>query len=284
MKVLIAVLTYNREIELELCLQSISDAIKNVAVPVDVLIGDNKLDSNCVATYIPTAKRVQMGLGSIAAGRQFLLTKARVDGYDYLAFIDDDEIVSPSWLARMLQTAEAHPCAAVAGPVSPLGLRAADIPLHIRKRHATGTIVPSAGAGNLLLDLNRAKATDFDLDWGLAGGEDTDFTLRLSANEGPIVWCDEGEAYEPVAANRLTRRWLIKRYFSNGRILRRAQRSLESVPARLPARALALAYSSFRLLIMPSSPKAFRYFLDNGARNLGYAYEALFSGRKLAER
>ncbi|UYY80861.1 glycosyltransferase [Arthrobacter sp. YA7-1] len=284
MKILIAVLTYDREIELELCLESIGVAIENVNVSVDVVIGDNKPGSNCVATHLLCANRVQMGFGSISAGRQFLLNKARVEGYGYIAFIDDDEVVSPTWLARMLETAKAHQCAAVAGPVTPVGLRAADLPLHARKRHATGTIVPSAGAGNLLLDLNRAKVTDFNLDWGLAGGEDTDFTLRLSANEGPIVWCDEGEAFEPVAANRLSRRWLIRRYFSNGRILYRAQRSLTSVPDRLPARTLALAFSSFQLLILPFSTKAFRYFLDHGARNLGYAYEALVGGCRLAEK
>lgn len=277
MKVLIAVLTYKRESELERCLRAIESAARHVNVQVDVIIGDNDPSSVSTEPYIAGAVRLHVGLKTVAAGRQFLLAKGREQGYDYLAFVDDDEIVSPTWLEHMLTAAERYSCSAVAGPVSPLNISATKLPLHERARHPTGTVVQSAGAGNLLLNLRRVLHTDFDSQWKMHGGEDTDFTLRVSKNEGSIIWCDEGEVYEPVASYRLSRRWLIRRYFSNGRILCHAQRSTEPkvVFMRLPGRIMAVAVSSLRLLIMPLSPKAFRYFLDYGVRNIGFICEAL---------
>lgn len=277
MEVLIAVLTYKREEQLRLCLDSIHAAVNYANASVGIVIGDNDPDSNEERTYIPVASRIHLGFKSVAAGRQTLLSKARTDGYRYLAFVDDDEQVSLAWLGQMLKTAETYMCSAVAGPVLPQGLEASDFALHSRVRHATGTVVESAGAGNLLLKLDAVRLTDFDVNWGLSGGEDTDFTLRVSHNEGPIVWCDEAEVYEPVTTDRLSRKWLVKRYFSNGRILYQAQRSVrrDSGRSRLPVRILAILLSTARLIVVPFSSTSFRYFLDNGARNLGFLYEAM---------
>lgn len=276
MKVVVAVLTYRREEELHGCLLAIQSAAGHISGSVDVVIGDNDPDSHHTEAYIPGAVRVHVGLKSVSAGRQFLLAAARRDGYEYLAFIDDDELVSPTWLKVMLETAENNDCSAVAGPVSPLNLKPSDLPLHVRTRHATGTVVQSAGAGNLLLNLRRVRLTDFDTEWKLSGGEDTDFTLRMSRDEGPIIWCDEGEVFEPVIASRLSRAWLVKRYFSNGRILCHAQRSIQprAVLSRLPIRIIVLAVSVIRLILLPLSSRTFRYFLDNGVRNAGFIYEA----------
>ena len=275
MKIQIAVLTYDREASLKRCIHSLEQAINHTDFSVKIVIGDNFPASIEESTYSKLATRLHIGLGSVAAGRQFLLSNARQGGYDYLAFIDDDEVVGPCWLARMVAVAESQACAAVAGPVSPVDLPVAHLPLHNRKRHATGTVVASAGAGNLLLNLRVAKETNFDRGWALPGGEDTDFTLRLGASEGQIVWCDEGEVFEPVRPDRLSRRWLLRRYFLNGRILYRAHAGVFTKKhfVSLPSRFAAMALSSFRLLFQPLSPVSFRFFLDHGVRNAGYVFE-----------
>lgn len=284
MKVAIGVLTYKREAGLATCIRAVESAKRHVNFQVDVIIGDNDPESDSTESFSASAERVHVGLRSVAAGRQFLLSYAREQAYDYLVFVDDDEIVSPTWLKHMVLTAQSFTCSAVAGPVSPLGLRASHLPLHARTRHTTGTAVQSAGAGNLLLNLNKAINTDFDPEWKMSGGEDTDFTLRLSRDEGPIIWCDEAEVYEPVVSSRLSRRWLIRRYFSNGRILCHAQRSIPASKSStpVPLRVVAVGISSFRFLIMPLSPRAFRYFLDYGVRNLGYLYEATLGNKQRA--
>ncbi len=79
----------------------------------------------------------------------------------------------------------------------PVGLPASELPLHTRVRHSTGTPVASAGAGNLLLDLKALNGLNFSDDWDLPGGEDTEFTLRMSAGGVRLLWCDEALAYEP---------------------------------------------------------------------------------------
>lgn len=281
MRILVAVLTYKREAELQECLRSINMAAQDVSsrrnLSVDVLVADNDPDSRREETYIPNCRRMKTGLRSVAGGRQFLLTRGREEHYDYLIFVDDDEVVSTNWLSSMLQTASTHNCAGVAGPVLPLNLAAHEVPLHTRRRHETGTPVRSAGAGNLLLNLKVVCRTNFDVEWPLIGGEDTDFTTRLTQLEGPIVWCDEGEVFEPVAVERKSRRWLVDRYFNNGRILY-ASTVAFSGRAKLSNTALrfaALLLSTLRLIVLPFSSRAFRYFLDNGVRNLGYLYQSV---------
>lgn len=282
MKILVAVLTYQREAQLQECLGSIREASRHAVNAlgldqVDIIIADNDPDSQLVETYVPNCRRMKTGLKSVAGGRQFLLEKARSANYDFLAFIDDDELVSVRWLTAMLQTAVLHKCAGVAGPVLPLGLKTADIPLHTRRRHKSGTHVRTAGAGNLVLNLREVRSTNFDTEWDLFGGEDTDFTARLSQEEGPIVWCDEGEVYEPVAPQRRSRRWLIRRYFMNGRILCKSDSALAKTASfsNVLLRCSAVAASTARLILLPASPWAFRFFLDQGIRNVGYIYQRM---------
>lgn len=280
MRILVAVLTYRREAKLEECLRSVDSSARQLFarrgdVTVNVVVADNDPDSKCSATYIPNCQRVHAGLVSVARGRHFLLAMARDGLYDFLAFIDDDEVVSRHWLACMVQTASAYDCAGIAGPVIPVGLNAADVPLHARRRHTTGTRVPSAGAGNLMLNLAVVRRTDFDTRWPLPGGEDTDFTTRLTKFEGSIVWCDEGEVFEHVSSDRTSRCWLVRRYFINGRILHKASVAAGGMPSLKSAalRFVLAVTSGLAVLVLPLSSRVFRLFLDKGVRNLGFIYQ-----------
>lgn len=277
MNILIAVLTYRREPQLRDCLLSVQASARSSGSDFAIVVGDNDPTSVSKEAYVAEATRLHLGLGLVSAGRQALLDYARSNQFDYLAFIDDDEIVSTSWLKYMLTASSDYDCSAVAGPVSPTGLPASLEPLYGRARRRTGEVVSSAGAGNLLIDLRRVRETNFNPEWPLSGGEDTDFTLRLGVNEGPIIWCNEADVYEPVSSDRLSRRWLIRRYFNNGRILRCATHGLNptmadtTAPARFGAAFLCLVLFPASLL----SAKLMRLILDQGARNLGYLYQML---------
>ena len=156
----------------------------------------------------------------IVSARNRALDEARGD---VLVFIDDDELPSPAWLTTMLATHEKYGCAAVAGAVVAQFESEPDPWITAgkffeRKRYPTGTRVPAAGTGNLLLDLRavRAWGLRFDQAFRFTGGSDTAFTSELVARGGEIVFCDEASVVDVVPVERATRSWVLQRAFRNG--------------------------------------------------------------------
>ncbi|WP_240916059.1 glycosyltransferase family 2 protein [Sanguibacter sp. HDW7] len=156
----------------------------------------------------------------IVAGRNRALDEATGD---VLIFLDDDERPSPGWLDAMLGAHERFGGAGVVGPV--LGEIEGELDPWIaagrffeRKRYPTGTVLPLAGTGNLLLDLPsvREHGTRFDDAFRVSGGSDTAFTSELTAAGGRLFWCDEAAVLDVVPAERATRRWVLRRAFRSG--------------------------------------------------------------------
>lgn len=288
--VLIAVLTYRRPLQLRICIESISRAVTPswVAVP-HLLVVDNDPSEDRIhlargLSMPSTVLKVGYGRG-IAAARQAALDYGRKHHYDYISFVDDDEIVSALWLSNLLNCAAAENATAVSGPVLAVGLKRGQLMLHMRARHQTGTVVESAGAGNLLLDISATSSVDFDTTWSLSGGEDTEYTMRLSKEGHSIVWCDEAIVTEPVLSSRLGFGWLTKRFFQNGRILARSHMRVSkrfSMHAQLRAPVAILV-----VLMWPVhglSPSLGRFILEKGVRQLGYVFEMAYHHRaKLLE-
>ncbi len=142
---------------------------------------------------------------------------------DWLAFIDDDEIASPHWLAQLLGAAQEQPVDAVLGPVNaiygsaaPAWLKALD--LHSTRPVFTRGEIHKGYAGNALLKrqtVNRLGLR-FDPELGRTGGEDDRFFLQLTAQGGRIGFAPDAVVQEPVAENRLKWRWLLQRHFRSG--------------------------------------------------------------------
>ena len=87
-----------------------------------------------------------------------------------------------------------------------------------RRSRPTGTLLPSAAAGNLLLDLRQVRALDvhFDPRLGLGGGEDVLFSRGIVRRGGRIVWCNESEVEDLVPPSRMTRAWAMSRAYNGG--------------------------------------------------------------------
>lgn len=157
----------------------------------------------------------------IAAARNRALDEGAED--DLLVFVDDDERPSADWLALLLATYRRHRTAAVVGPVisrfdvEPDSWVAAGR-FFQRRRLPTGTRLEVAATNNLLLDMQQVQLLGlrFDLELGIAGGEDTLFTKQLRQRGGEMVWCDEAIVFDVVPASRVTRRWVVQRAFSSG--------------------------------------------------------------------
>ncbi len=144
---------------------------------------------------------------------------------DYLAFLDDDEVASDSWLQTLLLACTQYSASGVLGPVLP---RFEEPPkawvvkgrFWERPRYPTGTILrwEQTRTGNALL--RRMVLAHLEKPWFrpqfACGGEDDDFFRRLIAKGEIFVWCDQAVTYEIICPNRCRRRYLVRRAIQRG--------------------------------------------------------------------
>ena len=157
----------------------------------------------------------------IVAGRNRALDESGRERL--LAFIDDDELPRPGWLAALLDARQRHGCAAVTGPTPPVFETAPDpwvaaCGAFDSWEAADGARVRSADTGNLLLDLGRVRALDlrFDPRYGLTGGEDSLFTRSLTLAGEEIRFAAGAVVDKRVPARRARRDWVLRRARRSG--------------------------------------------------------------------
>jgi GT2 family glycosyltransferase len=225
--VAIAIPTFKRVPQLTHLLQELDQLDNSSVAPlfaVGVLVVDNDPQQSAWALCAdrPGVRYVSEPRPGIAAARNRAMEEA---GTDLLVFIDDDERPDKAWLAALLAAWSVSGSAAVAGRVVAVFQDALDPWLEAgdfweRPSMPTGTCVPVAASGNLLLDLRQIhlRGVRFDERFALGGGEDVAFTRDLVRAGGRITWCDESIAYDPVPAQRATRRWIFERAWSQGSI------------------------------------------------------------------
>jgi succinoglycan biosynthesis protein ExoM len=139
----------------------------------------------------------------------------------HLAFLDDDEVVGPDWLFRLLETLRRFGADAVVGPVYPSFPEGAAVDAYRRSVYTRDARVPSGtpllrwNIGNSLFDKARCFVgpEPFLPRLGRTGGEDTVFLRQLTRRGCKMVWCAEAEAWESVPADRLEAGYLLRRAF-----------------------------------------------------------------------
>lgn len=214
---------------------------------------------------------------NISLTRNVALGAARAP---WIAFLDDDEEASPRWLAHLLEAAQRYQADVVFGPVQ--GVLPAEAPSWAescgafrREPRPTGTAVPFGGAGNVLI---RAACLPepglrFDLRFGLTGGEDTDLFSRMQRAGARLIWCDEALATEPVAPERLTVNWVLRREFRTGQSYADILGRPAGVLARVPWVAYRLGLlgigAGLALVTLPFSRGRSLHWARAAARNLG---------------
>lgn len=137
---------------------------------------------------------------------------------EWVAFIDDDEVADPDWLAQLLSTAQTYQADAVFGRVK------STYPSHTpqwiiqsgvfdRPPVSNGQEVTSGATNSTLVSQAAIKKYQlkFDFNYGLTGGEDADFFYRLYQHGGKLVCSNEAYVSEEVASNRLNINYLLKR-------------------------------------------------------------------------
>ncbi|GFO55357.1 succinoglycan biosynthesis protein ExoM [Geomonas sp. Red276] len=160
---------------------------------------------------------------NIALARNRAVANARGD---FIAFIDDDEYPSPTWLRELLHLCTVTGADGVLGPVIPYF--ESDPPGWLRKgkfferpTHATGFWITllDMRTSNVLLraELLQGPELPFRAEFG-SGGEDVDFFRRKTDKGAHFVWCNEAEVYEMVPEWRLKRSYICRRALHRGNI------------------------------------------------------------------
>lgn len=244
--VVIGIATCRRTAQLRRLLRSLEQlTFRNVTEPaITLLVVDNDPSASAkpaVCEFLSRRFRiryvheVRQGL---AYARNALVANAR--SCDFLAMVDDDEEVSPQWLDSLLATQAMYRASIVAGPViSRFSCPSALEPFFLRKRHATGTTLISAGAGNVLVSqgvLRDPSLMWFDPRFNRSGGEDTHFFRRCIDRGYEIVWADEAVAWEEVDPSRCTPSYLIARARNGANHWTRVELELRSNPLYLVRR------------------------------------------------
>lgn len=228
-RIAVAMLTYRRPDALRAAMASIQPQLAEIKPPATLIVVDNEpsgaahdvvVDASDPDALIQYVHEPRPG---ISAARNSALKAAAK--FDALVFIDDDEIATPGWLARLTQSWQEMRSAAVAGPVEPVFATQHDADTWIarsgafdRKRHATGERLVGFATNNVLLDMSFLRAHDlsFAEELGLVGGEDTLLSRQVIACGGEVRWCDDAVVTEIVVSNRLTGRWVRRRAFRSG--------------------------------------------------------------------
>ncbi|WP_432382735.1 glycosyltransferase family 2 protein [Duganella sp. P38] len=194
-------------------------------VNLDIIIADDS-GKDAVVQLIAGEKWslsiqvVTAGGRNVALARNRCLEAARGD---YLAFIDDDELAAPDWLANLVRLAEERGADAVFGPVdaifpanTPEWMRRAGP--FIKRPGARGAAVTTGSTCNALVrhDFVRKHGLHFREQFGRSGGEDTDFFARMSALGALMLASDDAFLSEHVPAERLRLADLRRRYTRGG--------------------------------------------------------------------
>jgi len=145
---------------------------------------------------------------------------------EFIAFIDDDEFPSKSWLMNLYKSRDEFCADGVLGPVVPS--YEGNPPewvvqgkFYERPSHRTGEVLnwTNTRTGNVLLRRAIFSIEDsmFRPEFG-SGGEDRDFFRRMIAKGMRFVWCAEAPVYEAVPAERCTRSFMLRRALLRGQL------------------------------------------------------------------
>jgi succinoglycan biosynthesis protein ExoM len=157
---------------------------------------------------------------NIALARNKAIEKATGE---FVAFIDDDELPTSSWLLTLFKTCQAHGVDGVLGPVKPQFDQhppawAVRGKFYERPTYPTGFVIdwPKGRTGNVLLRRSIFDECPNPFRPEFRTGEDQDFFRRMIAKGHVFIWCNEALAYEVVPPIRWKRSFMLRRALLRG--------------------------------------------------------------------
>lgn len=138
------------------------------------------------------------------------------------AFVDDDEVPEPDWLAQLVLRQRETGADIVLGPVRAVYADSAPRWMRTLDLHSTRAVFRADGVidtgytSNVLFRTEALCSRRFDPALGRSGGEDTLFFHMLHASGARIVEAPQAVVREAVGPSRARLRWLATRAFRSG--------------------------------------------------------------------
>ncbi len=224
---------------------------------------------------------------NISIARNACLDAAKAQ---FVAFIDDDELVSEGWLLALIEEQARSGADVVLGPVR--ALYGEECPRWIVDGdfHATrpvwvnGKIISGYSCNVLMLrEAPSVYGRRFRLDLGRSGGEDMMFFVAVYGAGGVISFAEDALVLEEVPSNRARLMWLLKRRFRFGQTygLMLIEGRARSLFSRLRCALIAAAKVGFCFLVAPFGclrKHRFYYWVLRGVMHAGVVARLLGGG------
>jgi succinoglycan biosynthesis protein ExoM len=220
-RTVIGVASYRRRRLLEALLKTLQAQAWPGLGAVEIVVVDNSPDHD-LADFTPPAGPFPIEIVSepepgISAARNKALDLARARNAEFLAYIDDDELAEPDWLASLFAKQRETDADVVVGMVR--GEPGPGAPAWMAAAAVFDTAPPDhdrhVGAGfscNILFRLAAADGLRFSPDFGLTGGEDTLFFAQMHKNGATFTHALDAVVREPTAPERAKLSWLLRRW------------------------------------------------------------------------
>ena len=280
----ICICTFRRP-HLAKTLASIAKIILRPDWQVRVIVADNddipsaeKLVASAQSNFPFPIQYVRAPLRNISIARNACLDTATAD---YVAFVDDDELVTSEWLTALIDQQKISRADVVLGPVqaiyppnSPKWVTQNDFH-SIKPVWVKGRIITGYTSNALFVRAAPAlQGQRFDLKFGKSGGEDTVFFNAVHQSGGYIEFTPHAIVTEAVAPERLRFSWLMKRVFRSGQT--HGQLLLGAHSLSKPLRYLQIAGAVTKALVCYAAALGsllvggrFRYWLLRGTLHVG---------------
>jgi succinoglycan biosynthesis protein ExoM len=224
-EICICIATYLRPRQLKQLLASLVE--QQEAPPFEVVVVDNDAGGSAEPVVAEFRERLSLSYSvepvrGLARVRNRAVTASTAK---FLAFVDDDEWVSPMWLAAHYRVATQMNAGAVIGPVDFLFDK--EVPdfirtcgLFNRRRYADGEVMPLShtSTNNCFVrrDALPHPTAPFSTSFDLTGGEDIHLFRRMIDDGVRIVAASQARVFEHRAASRANLSWILRRAFRNG--------------------------------------------------------------------
>lgn len=202
----------------------------------------------------------------LSAARNCALNFAIDNHFDYLVYVDDDEIVDRDWLVQLCKERDRLDLDIVGSPVRPTtdvlelslwqrmilsGIQQAESRSERRNRlkcaqGKSNNIKVATGSWLGRLDFFRSTGLRFDTNFGLTGGEDWQLCAQAKSLGAKTGWACDAIVYETVPLARLKLSYYYRRDRDhnitefNARYRANPWQSLRQLPLRLIGRLLRL--------------------------------------------
>ena len=269
----ICVCTYKRP-EITETLESLSKLNSIPDFKTEIIVVDNDAEPTAKMLVEAAALRFNIDVNYLHAPKHNIST-ARNACLDHakgnlVAFIDDDEIVSPNWLIELYRTMRDENLQVVFGPVwviypddTPEWIKRLD--LHSK---LLGSSRPVTGyTGNALMDIEHKaiRGRRFNPKRGRSGGEDTQFFFECYNDGAELGYTETAEITEKIGLERLSLTWMRKSKFRSGITYGDVTRSNES-PLKCLWKSISSAMKvllclGVSLLTLPHRSTSVRFFM-----------------------